>query len=130
MAQRERYSLYTFVLLLAFAGVAACGGDDDGDAGDSGDEGDNGGGADGGVIGDPECGQPDLVGMGDACEEPPCLAAPEYGFQVRSVGTTIEPLQDVEYCEVVQQPGDPSETYYVTGFDSEMTVGSHHLIVV
>lgn len=126
MAQRERSILQTFVLCLL---VAGCGGGDD-DAGDSGDNGDNGGDADAGVIGDPNCGQPDLVGTSGDCEEPPCLGVPEYGFQVRSVGTMIQPLEDVEYCEVVQLPGDPSDTYYVNGFDSEMTPGSHHLIVV
>ncbi|HEU5058803.1 MAG TPA: hypothetical protein VFU21_19855 [Kofleriaceae bacterium] len=131
MAQRERSIVHRSVLLVVIAAVTACGGgDDDGnDSGDTGDTGDNGG-ADAGVIGDPNCGQPDLVGTSGDCEEPPCLGVPEYGFQVRSVGTTIQPAQDVEYCEVVQLPGDPSDTYYVNGFDSEMTIGSHHLIVV
>ena len=131
MAQRERSILRRFVLVLAIGAFAACGGDDDdtGDSGDEGDSGDNGGGADAGVIGDPNCGQPDLVGLGSDCEEEPCLAAPEYGFQVRNEGFTIESGEDVEYCEVVQLPGDASDTYYVTGFDSAMTSGSHHLIV-
>ena len=118
-----------FILGLALA-LAACGGGDDDSSGD-GDSGD-GDAPDvdaGDVIGDPDCGTPDLVGMGGACEDPPCIAAPQYGFQVRSVGTMIESLEDVEYCEVGQLPGDPSDTYYVTGFDSEMTIGSHHLIV-
>jgi hypothetical protein len=64
-----------------------------------------------------------------ACEDVLCLQAPEQGFQVRSVGATIDSGQDVEYCEVVELPGDPSEIYYVNRFESEMTVGSHHLIV-
>ena len=64
-----------------------------------------------------------------ACDDILCLEPPEHGFQVRSVGTSIEPGEDVEYCEIVQVPGDPSETYYVNRFESEMTLGSHHLIV-
>ena len=63
------------------------------------------------------------------CDDVLCLAPPERGFQVRSVGATIESGQDVEYCEVVQLPGDPSEVYYVNRFESEMTESSHHLIV-
>ena len=95
MAQRKR-SVPGLFFVLAI-GLAACGGggDDDGDNGD-GDSGDGDApGVDGGIIGDPSCGAPDLVGMGSACEDPPCLAAPEYGFQVRSVGTMIQPQEDV-----------------------------------
>ena len=124
MAQRERSILGTFVLCLF---IAACGGDDDSSGdGDSGDAPDVDAGD---VIGDPNCGTPDLVGMGTDCEQEPCLATPEYGFQVRNEGFTIQSTEDVEYCEVVQLPGDSSDTYYVTGFDSAMTLGSHHLIV-
>ena len=130
MAQRERSILHTFVLFLSIAAMSACGGgDDDGnDSGDTGDEGDNGG-ADAGVTGDPSCGTPDFVGVTAECDEEPCLAVPEYGFQIRDEGTTIQSGEDVEYCEVVVMPGDPSDTYYIKGFDSAMTRGSHHLIV-
>lgn len=127
MAQRERSVLNSFVLCLLIAG---CGGGDDDSSGD-GDSGDNGDGdgADAGIVGDPNCGAPDIVGIGSDCEEEPCLAAPEYGFQMRNQGYTIQSTEDVEYCEVAQLPGDSSDTYYVTGFDSAMTLGSHHLIV-
>lgn len=57
------------------------------------------------------------------------LEPPEDGFQVRSVGTTIEAGQDIEYCEVGQIPGDPSEVYYVNRLELAMTASSHHLIV-
>jgi hypothetical protein len=83
---------------------------------------------------DPSGGDPDAGGGGgdpDAavCPDEPCLEPPANGFQVRSIGTEIAPGQDVEYCEVVQLPGDASDTYYVTRFESAMTLGSHHLIV-
>src|SRR6188768_3031343 len=101
MAQRERSILSSFVLCLLIAG---CGGGDDDTNGD---------GADAGIIGDPDCATPDFVGVTDSCEEEPCLAVPEFGFQIRDEGTTIQSAEDVEYCEVVLLPGDPSDTYYV-----------------
>ncbi|MSP24876.1 MAG: hypothetical protein EXR75_06855 [Myxococcales bacterium] len=57
------------------------------------------------------------------------MNSPVNGFQVESVGDMIEPGQDVEYCEVLQLPGDPSETYYVNRFEVGMTQHSHHLLV-
>lgn len=65
------------------------------------------------------------------CDDPDelCLPLPESGFQIMSVGDTINPGQDVEYCEVVQLPGDASQTYYVNRFEVAMTKFSHHLIV-
>ena len=65
------------------------------------------------------------------CESPGeiCLAEPELGVQIRTVGASIEPGQDVEYCEVVALPGTPEDVYYVNAFESQMTEGSHHLIV-
>ena len=41
----------------------------------------------------------------------------------------ILPGEDVEYCEVVQLPGDPGEQIYVIRFEAAMTDFSHHLIV-
>ena len=70
-----------------------------------------------------------MVGTGAECAEPPCLAPPAEGVQFRSEGTVIRPGEDVEYCEVVAIPGGPDETYYVNRIESEMTRGSHHLIV-
>ena len=101
------------LLALWFAGVlAACGsgGDDDG-VGD----------VDGGGTG-PDAGVPD-------CDELLCLQPPARGFQVRSIGQVIHSGQDIEYCEAVQLPGDPSDVYYVNRLESEMSPSSHHLIV-
>jgi len=127
MAQRERSILHTFAFVLALGAAAACGGgDDDSSTGDG--QGDNGD-TDAGIIGDPNCRAPDFVGVTDSCDEEPCLAVPEYGFQIRDQGTTIHSTEDVEYCEVVVMPGDESDVYYINGFDSAMTRGSHHLIV-
>lgn len=67
----------------------------------------------------PECESPDQI----------CLAAPERGFQINSDRVEIAAGQDVEYCEIVAVPGDPSETFYIKAFESQMTDGSHHLIV-
>jgi hypothetical protein len=126
-AARACPALWTFAFVLALGAAAACGGgDDDGTTGDG--DGDNSD-TDAGVIGDPNCQTPDMVGLTDSCDEEPCLAPPEYGFQIRDVGTTIHSGEDIEYCEVVQMPGDESDTYYINGFDSAMTTGSHHLIV-
>jgi hypothetical protein len=82
-----------------------------------------GGGGDGDGAGGPDGG-----GGGD-CDDPPCLEVPEQGFQVRNEGATIQPGEDVEYCEVVLLPGSAADTYHVNRFASQMTTGSHHLIV-
>jgi Copper type II ascorbate-dependent monooxygenase, C-terminal domain len=58
-----------------------------------------------------------------------CLQVPAEGFQLQSVGTEIAPGEDVEYCEAVLLPGDESDVYYVNGFETQMTTGSHHLII-
>jgi hypothetical protein len=123
MAKRSG-SLHFTVLFLStvlWAG-AGCGGDDD----DTNVDGGGGGGSDAGAGGDD--GSDDDDGAG-ACTDEPCLDPPAEGFQVRSVGGEIEPGTDVEYCEVVQLPGTADDTYYVKGFESVMTRGSHHLIV-
>lgn len=105
----RRMSTMRPILFLAMT-VVACGGE-------SSTPSDAAGGAD---AGPPDAG---------ACTEEPCLAPPAMGFQIRSVGTTIQPGEDVEYCEVLVLPGTPDDTYYVHGFDVAMTGGSHHLIV-
>jgi hypothetical protein len=57
------------------------------------------------------------------------LTTPEVGFQVRNAGSTIESGADVEFCEVAELPGDPSETYYVGAAEFGNADFSHHLIV-
>lgn len=63
------------------------------------------------------------------CDGELCLAAPLNGFQMESVGDVIEPGQDIEYCEVVQIPGNADQEYWVNRFEVAMTKFSHHLIV-
>jgi hypothetical protein len=62
-------------------------------------------------------------------EDPVCLPEPASGFQIQSVGETINPGEDIEYCEVVELPGDASTTYWVNRLEAAMSAGSHHLIV-
>ncbi len=57
------------------------------------------------------------------------LEAPARGFQLRAKGTIIEGGQDIEYCEVVQLPGNPSDVYYTNHFEATLTKFSHHLNV-
>jgi hypothetical protein len=57
------------------------------------------------------------------------LEQPADGFQVRNQGSTVEPGADVEFCEVGQLPGDPSQTYYVRVSEFGNAPFSHHLIV-
>jgi len=58
-----------------------------------------------------------------------CLTPPADGFQIVTEGASIQPGEDVEYCEAVLLPGTPDDVYYVNAFESQMTSGSHHLIV-
>jgi hypothetical protein len=55
------------------------------------------------------------------------LKPPPNGFQVRSVGATIQPGEDVEYCEVAELPGTPDQVYYVNAIEYGNARGSHHL---
>ncbi len=57
------------------------------------------------------------------------LALPESGFQVTTIGEWLEPGTDVEYCEVVQLPGSPDETFSVSRIEVAMHQFSHHVIV-
>ncbi len=68
---------------------------------------------------EPTCSSPDEV----------CLQAPANGFQVRSSRVEIAGGEDVEYCEIVAVPGTPGEVFHIKAFESQMTQGSHHLIV-
>lgn len=56
------------------------------------------------------------------------LSASE-GFQVRSHGTTIPPGEDLEFCEIAELPGSPSDTYYVKEIELGNGEHSHHLII-
>jgi hypothetical protein len=73
---------------------------------------------------------PSAISPASECREEPCLAIPEQGFQLRSKGATIAPGEEVEYCEVLQLPGDPSVTHYVNRFESKTTSSAHHFTVV
>lgn len=63
------------------------------------------------------------------CTGDDCLPPPADGIQLSTAGVTIMPGQDVEYCEVVALPGSSDTLYYMNRFESQMTGGSHHLIV-
>lgn len=55
------------------------------------------------------------------------LPTPENGVQIRSVGTTIPPSEDQEFCEVVGLPGSPDEEFTIRRIEAQMTEFSHHL---
>src|SRR5690242_13349762 len=57
------------------------------------------------------------------------LAAPERGFQLRAASVVVESGSELEYCEIVELPGEPSDTIWVKSMESAMSGGSHHLIV-
>src|SRR5688500_8986781 len=111
MSSRATFLASSLALVLPLV-LAACDGDDN-PAGEQPDA------APAGPDAAPECSE----------AEAPCLAPPANGFQLRSVGTTIQPGEDVEFCEVVLLPGTSADTYYVNRFENAMTDGSHHLIV-
>jgi hypothetical protein len=58
------------------------------------------------------------------------LETPANGFQIRSLGTDIPVGMDLEFCEVAQLPGAPSDTYHVNRFEFGNGTNSHHLIVM
>jgi Copper type II ascorbate-dependent monooxygenase, C-terminal domain len=60
---------------------------------------------------------------------PDDLPVPDHGFQVRNVGADIGPGEDIEYCEIGELPGTPSDTYYVSAFELANAPFSHHLVV-
>ena len=57
------------------------------------------------------------------------LPAPEYGVQVQTVGRVIPPGADEEWCEVVELPGDPADTFFIGRTEVAMAPFSHHLII-
>jgi hypothetical protein len=71
----------------------------------------------------------DLPAEDPAVSEYLGLSMPERGVQVRSLGRPVPGGADVEYCEVAELPGDPSETYTVGAAEFGNGDFSHHLIV-
>ena len=57
------------------------------------------------------------------------LAPPARGFQVQTQGMMVEPGEDVRWCEVVQLPGGPEDTYYVNRIETAMTSHGEDLVV-
>jgi hypothetical protein len=57
------------------------------------------------------------------------LKVPKEGFQVRSLGADIGPGEDVEYCEIAELPGDPTDVYYANSIELANAEFSHHLVV-
>jgi hypothetical protein len=49
--------------------------------------------------------------------------------QVQTVGRTIPPGADEEWCEVVELPGSPDDTYFFGRLELAMAPFSHHVIV-
>ena len=39
------------------------------------------------------------------------LDVPEHGFQVETLGTLIEPGEDIRWCETLRLPGGPNDAY-------------------
>jgi hypothetical protein len=64
-----------------------------------------------------------------ADDYPVVLSAPAHGMQVQTAGRTIPSGADEEWCEVVELPGDPADTYFIGRTELAMAPFSHHLIV-
>ena len=57
------------------------------------------------------------------------LAPPAHGLQLSTHGVLIEPGEDIRWCEVLQLPGSPEQTYHVGRVESAMTDHGRDLIV-
>jgi hypothetical protein len=57
------------------------------------------------------------------------LAPPAHGFQVETLGTMIDPGDDVRWCESVRLPGGPEDVYYVNRIETATTAHAQDLIV-
>ena len=57
------------------------------------------------------------------------LDAPEYGFQVETLGTLIEPGEDIRWCEALRLPGGPNDAYPIDRIEAAMAVHGQDLIV-
>jgi hypothetical protein len=57
------------------------------------------------------------------------LGAPEHGFQVETLGASVEPGDDVRLCEVVALPGSSDDTFYVGRIESALAAQGDDLVV-
>ena len=57
------------------------------------------------------------------------LAPPARGFQLETLGTMIEPGDDIRWCEAMRLPGGPEDVYYVDRIESARTAHGEDLIV-
>jgi hypothetical protein len=57
------------------------------------------------------------------------LRPPARGFQLETLGTMIEPGEDIRWCEVVRLPGEPTTTYSVNRIETAMSAHGEDLIV-
>lgn len=57
------------------------------------------------------------------------LQPPADGFQVETLGTMIEPGDDIRWCEALRLPGGPGQVYYVARIEAAMTTHGQDLIV-
>src|SRR3954468_8075231 len=57
------------------------------------------------------------------------LAPPARGFQLETLGTMIEPGDDIRWCEAMRLPGGPEDVYYVDRIESARTPHGEDLIV-
>jgi hypothetical protein len=57
------------------------------------------------------------------------LQPPERGFQLESLGTMIEPGDDIRWCEALQLPGSSLDTYAIDRIESALSPHAQDLIV-
>jgi hypothetical protein len=57
------------------------------------------------------------------------LNPPAHGFQVETLGTMIDPGDDIRWCESVRLPGGPEDVYYVNRIETATTANAQDLIV-
>lgn len=57
------------------------------------------------------------------------LAPPKNGFQLATQGASIEPGDDVRWCEALRLPGGPDEVYFVDRLELALAPGARDLIV-
>jgi hypothetical protein len=57
------------------------------------------------------------------------LTPPAHGFQVETLGTMIDPGDDIRWCESVRLPGGPEDVYYVNRIETKATAHAQDLIV-